>query len=346
MAKPLSDFTCQELEIELGNIGMPKFHAIQILRWIYRYNAASFDVMTDLSMQLRKELANRFAITATKVKHKYTSSDKTEKFLIELEDGNCVETVLIRDGSRKTVCISTQVGCPVKCIFCASGLEGLKRNLKVFEIVEQLLYVKRAISKDELINNVVIMGIGEPLLNFDNLSKALKTFKAEWGFGIGYNKITLSTVGTLLDRLETLIQNKITPNLALSLHAPNDRIRKQIIPTLKIPISDIINAGVNYKMATGKSVTFEYVLLKNINDHKKHALELSKKLRGKKLKVNVIPYNRVDVLPFEESPKETLDKFVATLGRGGVPVTVRRRKGDEISAACGQLRAKFKGNGK
>lgn len=205
--------------------------------------------------------------------------------------------------------------------------------------MEQVLHVKREMPPEERITSVVVMGIGEPLLNYSNLIKALRILKASWGCGIGYNRITLSTVG-ILDKLEKLVVDRVTPNLAMSLHAPNDEIRHELVPTMpKIRLAELIRAAVAYKEATHKNVTFEYVLLDGVNDDKKHALELGKKLRGKRVKVNVIPFNRVESLSCREPEKDRLDRFVRTLGACGVPVTVRKRKGDEIGAACGQLRA-------
>jgi len=185
------------------------------------------------------------------------------------------------------------------------------------------------------------MGIGEPLLNATALIKALKTMKASWGMGIGYNRITLSTVG-VVGQLPELVKQNVTPNLALSLHAPNDTIRNEIVPTMKnVKLIDLIKAAYEYKRATGKNVTFEYVLLEGVNDDKKHALELGKKIAGTKMKVNVIPFNRVEETPYHAPSQEKIDRFVTALGNCGVPVMVRKRKGDEVSAACGQLRAQF-----
>jgi 23S rRNA (adenine2503-C2)-methyltransferase len=220
-------------------------------------------------------------------------------------------------------------------------MNGLKRNLAAKEIVEQVMHAKTALGAEERISNVVVMGIGEPLVNPTNVFKALRILKASWGQGIGYNRITLSTVG-VLGQIPELVRQKVTPNLALSLHAPNDAIRGEIVPTMKnVKLIDVIKAGAEYRRQTGKEVTFEYVMLDGINDDKKHALELGKKLRGTKMKVNVIPFNRVAELPYKSPSREKVDRFVEALGNCGVPVTVRKRKGDEVSGACGQLRARF-----
>lgn len=336
---PLTGLLLSEFEERLAADGVERWRARTILRWIHRWNATSFEQMTDLSKELRETLAQKCRIFSTTVRERHASPDGTTKLLVGLEDGDVVETVLIPEGERRTICISTQVGCPVRCGFCASGLQGLKRNLTAAEIAEQVLHVKR--ETGERLTNVVVMGIGEPLLNYPNLVRALKIMKASWGMGIGYNRITLSTVG-VLDKIEKLVADRVTPNLAVSLHAPNDEIRREIVPTMpKMKVVELVKAGRAYKEATGKNVTFEYVLLDGVNDDKKHALELGKKLRGTRMKVNVIPFNRVDEVPYREPSKERLDRFVTALGACGVPVTVRKRKGDEVSAACGQLRARF-----
>jgi 23S rRNA (adenine2503-C2)-methyltransferase len=337
----LTDFTVQELEARLAELGVEKWRARPILLWVHRRNATSFESMTDLSLELRAELAKHFSVHRTTVRTSHTSPDGTTKHLIGLTDGDVIETVLIPEEDRRTVCVSTQVGCPVKCVFCASGLNGLKRNLTSGEIAEQVLHVKRAMGPDEHLSNVVIMGIGEPLLNATQLIKALRTMKASWGMGIGYNRITLSTVG-VLGQLPELVKQNVTPNLALSLHAPNDKIRAEVVPTMKnVKLMDLIKAGYEYKQQTGKNVTFEYVLLEGVNDDKKHALELGKKIAGTKMKVNVIPFNKVDEVAYKAPSQAVIDRFVTALGNCGVPVMVRKRKGDEVSAACGQLRAQF-----
>ncbi|HEX7897103.1 MAG TPA: 23S rRNA (adenine(2503)-C(2))-methyltransferase RlmN [Planctomycetota bacterium] len=341
----LSGLTVAELEEKLGAHGLEKWRAKPMLSWLHRRDIKSFDEMTDLSKEARASMPGLFRLTETEIKGKHESPDGTTKFLVGLTDGDVIEAVLIPEGGRRTVCVSTQVGCPIKCVFCASGLQGLKRNLSAAEIVEQIIHVKRSLMEGERISNVVIMGIGEPLLNPKNLMKALRILKASWGQGIGFNRITLSTVG-VLGQLEELVKHRVTPNLALSLHAPNDEIRAEIVPTMKnVKVTDIIKAGVEYHRVTGKEVTFEYVLLDGVNDDKKHALELGKKLRGVQVKVNVIPFNRVEEVPYGTPSRERVDRFVQALGNCGVPVMVRKRKGDEVAGACGQLRARFVAGG-
>lgn len=337
----ITDLSVKELEDRFEAVGVERWRAKPVLQWVHRRGAQSFEEMTDLSLELRAELPKHFGVYRTKVVETRPSPDGTIKYLVQLPDGDVIETVMIPEEGRRTVCVSTQVGCPIRCVFCASGLNGLKRNLETSEIVEQVLHAKRGLPPEERISSVVIMGIGEPLLNPRNLMRALRTLKASWGPGIGYNRITLSTVG-VIGQLEELVRQGVTPNLAVSLHAPNDAIRGEIVPTMKnVKLTDLINAAVAYRQATNKEVTFEYVLLDGVNDDRKHALELGKKLKGKRVKVNVIPFNRVEEVPYRPPSKERLDRFVEALGKCGVPVMVRKRKGDEVAAACGQLRARW-----
>jgi len=334
----VTNCTLAELEALFENLGLERWRARPVLQWVHRRRAGSFEEMTDLSKTQRVELAAKFRIFTSTVRERRESPDGTEKLLIALEDGNLIETVLIREGDRKTICVSTQVGCPVKCVFCASGLNGLVRNLTAGEIVEQVLHVHRLLEPDDRVDSLVLMGIGEPLLNYGNVIRALRMWKASWGTGFGYNRVTLSTVG-VLDKIEMLIEDGVTPNLAISLHAPNDKLRIEVVPTMKKKVSELVKAGIEYRNATRKNVTFEYVLLAGINDDKKHALELGKKLRGTRCKVNVIPFNPVEETPYQAPSPARVDRFVEALGSCGVPIMVRKRKGDAIAAACGQLRA-------
>lgn len=333
----VSGFLLKELEAFLETIPIPGYHARQIALWVHRRRAVSFEGMSDLSLNDRALLKERLDILSSRVGRREEGPDGTIKLLVELADGETVETVLIRDGDRNTVCISTQVGCPIRCVFCASGLNGLVRNLEAGEIVEQALHVGQFLAAEERINNLVIMGIGEPLLNFRNVIKALRIFKASWGMGIGYNRITLSTVG-MLDKIDEMMGEGVLPNLAISLHAPNDTIRALLVPTIKVGVTQAIKKGIEYRLETGKDVTFEYVLIAGLNDARRHALELGKKLHGTKCKVNVIPYNPVGEIDLRSPSTESVDRFVSALGGTGVPVMVRKRKGDAINAACGQLR--------
>ena len=335
---PLTRYFAPELADALEALGEKRFHADQILAWLHRRNAPDFESMTDLSKELRAKLPEQFVLTETTIARRHNSGDGTFKFLIGLRDGNRIETVMIPEEERRTVCVSTQVGCPVACVFCASGMDGLVRNLTAAEIVEQVLHVRRTLPLEERISNLVIMGIGEPLLNVTNLVRALKIFKASWGMGIGYNRMTLSTVG-YIPQLQSMVQEGVVPNLALSLHAPNDEVRAKVVPTMKkVAVADIVKAGKEYREKTNKQVTFEYVLLKGINDLPKHAMQLGKRVAGTGCKVNVIPWNPVPELACETPDEAAVDRFVKALGATGAWVTVRRKKGDDIAAACGQLR--------
>lgn len=337
--RPLSDYTLEELESEFVRLGQPKFRARQTIKWYHEKLATSFEQMTDLPKELRAKLPEGFLFDATGVSKKHESKDGTIKLLMGLADGESIETVMIPEDGRRTICISTQAGCPVQCGFCASGIGGVKRNLIAGEIVEQLVHMRRA---GVHITNVVLMGIGEPLLNYSNTSRALRIMNASWGLGIGWNRITLSTVG-ILDKVEQLVKDGLTPNLAMSLHAPSDELRRDLIPTMKkYTVNQIIEAAVDYKKATGKDVTFEYVLLNGVNDDRKHAMELGRRVGGTGIKVNVIPFNRVPEFSYQAPPPSRVDTFVKTLGAFKVFVSVRRRRGDDISAACGQLRLQEK----
>lgn len=341
---PITGFLLEELEKRLEDLGTERYRARQVLRWIYGGLAESFEVMTDLSRQLRQDLPAHHRVHATAARRCHLSSDGTTKILVGLDDARLVETVLIPEGNRRTVCVSTQVGCPVGCLFCASGLDGLVRNLSAAEIVEQVLHAQRLLPEGRRVDGIVVMGIGEPLLNAKSVIRALRIWRAPWGLGIGYNRITLSTVG-ILPKLRHFTESGVTPNLALSLHAPNDRIRGAIVPTMKRwPVAEIIRAGEEYRRSTGKDVTFEYVLLEGVNDERSHALELGERLAGSRCKVNVIPYNTVEETPFRAPSPQRADRFVRTLRSCGVGVTLRKRKGDEVAAACGQLRARTEGD--
>jgi 23S rRNA (adenine2503-C2)-methyltransferase len=336
----LTGLELAELEQEVQTLGEERYRARQVLQWVYRRNAGSFDVMSDVPAIARDKFSRAFDVTSGLVEQRSRSRDGTVKLLGRLKDGDFIETVLIPDEGRRTICISTQVGCPVKCGFCASGIGGLRRQLRASEIVDQIVHMRRGLDGDERISNVVLMGIGEPLLNYNNVARALRIMKAAWGLNIGYNKITLSTVG-IVDKIYELLEDRVTPNLAISLHAPNEEIREQLIPTMKkYSIHELVKAGIEYRDRARKEVTFEYVLLEGVNDEKKHALQLGKRLAGQKVKVNVIPFNPVPEFGFRSPSQDRLDRFVRALGGCGVFVTVRRRRGGDIDAACGQLRAR------
>lgn len=316
------------------------YRAPQIRRWIFGKRVASFDEMHDVSKVLRDQLEANFVLFETKIVAHQTASDRTEKLLLELRDGERVECVLMRETKRTTVCISTQVGCAMGCVFCASGLLGLTRNLRTSEILEQVLQLDRLLSADERISNVVVMGIGEPLQNLPALLPALDTLNDKGGLGIGARRITISTVG-LPAKIRELANHDRQYKLAVSLHAPNDRLRTELVPPNKnIGISEILAATDAYLAGKGRRVTYEYVMLAGRNDHAEHARELARLLRGQTAHVNLIPMNPVKGLDFREPTSVSAHAFAKILEDGGVPATIRKRKGEDIDAACGQLRLK------
>ena len=316
------------------------YRAAQIRRWLFGKRVMSFDDMHDVPAALREQLASEFVLFESTVVAHQTAKDGTEKLLLELRDGERVECVLMREPKRITVCISTQVGCAMACVFCASGLLGLTRNLNQGEILEQVLQLDRLLGPDERISNVVVMGIGEPLQNLPALLPALDTLNDKGGLGVGARKITISTVG-LPAKIRELAKHGRQYKLAVSLHAPNDRLRTELVPPNKnIGIAEILSATEEYLQHKGRRVTYEYVMLAGRNDHAEHARELAQLLRGRIAHVNLIPMNPVEELSFKEPTSVSAHAFAKILEDAGVPATIRKRKGEDIDAACGQLRLK------
>jgi 23S rRNA (adenine2503-C2)-methyltransferase len=304
--------------------------------------AESFEQMTDLPKDLRQQLIASFLPLGTRIERHLKAADDTHKLLLELHDGARIECVLIQEEGRRTACISTQVGCGMGCAFCASGLNGVERNLSAAEILEQLIRLRNLPSPAgqaaERLTHVVVMGMGEPLANLEALLEALEATTAKEGLGIGARHITISTVGLPL-KIRKLADLGKQYHLAVSLHAPNDALRSQIVATNpKTGLPAILEAADYFHDKTNRQVTFEYVLLRGINDDATHARELAQLLRGRQAHVNVIPFNDVDGLPFRRPSQEALTVFPSVLKQHGVSVKVRKRKGSEIDAACGQLR--------
>jgi 23S rRNA (adenine2503-C2)-methyltransferase len=318
--------------------GQSAYRAKQVRQWLFGQRAKSFAEMTNLPQSIRDELAADFTLwTSTGARHTQ-ADDGTEKLLLTLADGGQIECVLLRDETRRTICISTQVGCGMGCVFCASGLEGLQRNLSTGEIVEQMLQLQLRLAPEERLSHIVVMGMGEPLANLDALLPALDDATREDGLGISGRRITISTVG-LTKAMRRLTETNPRYRLAVSLHAPNDTLRQQIVPIAdKIPIADVLAEADHYFERSGRQLTFEYVLLAGLNDSPKHASELATILAGRTAMLNVIPYNPVAGLPYGTPSPAAQRAFRQTLEERGVNVHFRHRKGDAIDAACGQLR--------
>jgi 23S rRNA (adenine2503-C2)-methyltransferase len=327
-----------ELRDWMGENGLPAYRAAQVWRWLFEKRANDFEELSDLPKSLRTLLSKNFRIWTGTIAFHQKADDGTEKLLVELNDTEQIECVLIREGKRRTSCISTQVGCAMGCVFCASGLEGVARNLTTGEIVEQMLRLARLLPEEERISNIVVMGMGEPLANLDQLLPALEIATSSSGLGISARRITISTVG-LPQAIDRLAELDLHYHLAVSLHAPNDKLRNELVKVnKKTGIEPIHAAADRYFQHTGRRLTFEYVLLGGVNDQPQQARELVDLLRGKVALLNVIPYNPVAGLPYRTPTTAALDQFVGILTDGGINVQVRQRKGDRIDAACGQLR--------
>ncbi|HEY1911307.1 MAG TPA: 23S rRNA (adenine(2503)-C(2))-methyltransferase RlmN [Vicinamibacterales bacterium] len=333
----LADLDRSALESALADAGHQRFHARQIFQWIYRRGITDAAAMTDLSRELRTSLAERFTLTTPTLVHREKSSDGTEKFLLRLADGKQIESVFIPDTPSMTFCISTQVGCAMACAFCLTGKMGLVRNLTAGEIVGQVRVLADALDMREVAFNIVLMGMGEPLHNYDETMTALRILTDEHGFAMPPRRITLSTVG-LLSALERLASEAVMPNLAISLHAPTDLQRGELVPiNKKYGVADIIAACKRFPVRKRSRITFEYVMLAGVNDSPRDARALAKLVAGVKSKVNLIPLNAAPGIPFERPSDAAIDKFAKIVADHGVVVSVRKSRGRDIRAACGQL---------
>jgi len=333
----LAELERPALEAALEARGHQAFHARQIFRWLYRRGVADVDAMTDLSRDLRATLARDFTLTTPVLAQRETSTDGTEKFLLRLADGRHIESVFIPDTPAMTFCISTQVGCAMACAFCLTGKMGLARNLSAAEIVGQVRVLADALGMSEAPFNIVLMGMGEPLHNYDETMKALRILTDEHGFDMPARRITLSTVG-LLPALERLATEPVMPNLAISLHAPTDVQRGELVPiNRKYGVADIIEACKRFPLKKRSRITFEYVLLAGVNDSPQDARRLARLVAGVKSKVNLIPLNAAAGIPFERPSDEAIDRFARIVSEHGVDVSVRKSRGRDIRAACGQL---------
>ena len=336
----LAGLRLEELENLMDELGATKFRARQIHNWIYDKSVSSIDEMTNLAKDFREELKKRFIITDTKIKIKQSSSDGTLKYLIEYPDGECVETVLMRFDNRAnlTACVSSQVGCAVNCSFCATGKRGFIRNLTAKEIIEQVLTIQRDTGLK--VTNIVFMGQGEPLLNLKNVLEALDMFNHD--FQIGSRRITISTSG-IIPKINELASYELQSTLAVSLHAPNHKLRAEIMPVEnKYPIEELKKSLLNYIEKTGRRITIEYIMIHGFNDTVECAKELSYFINDLKCNINLIPYNSVEETKYRKSSNNDIMKFKYLLEHSGKKVTVRLERGADIDAACGQLRGRSK----
>ena len=340
----LKSLLLSELQEQLCNLGEPSYRAGQILDWLYKKRVDTIDKMTNLPRSLRSRLAEKFTLGRIEIVRVLGARDTTRKFLFRLTDENLIESVLIPASpalyggraDRRTICVSTQVGCAYGCKFCASGLEGFSRNLGANEIVDQLIAVERATG--EKIDNIVFMGMGEPLANLENVLRAIRIINAEWGLGIGARHITISTSG-LAPQIRKLAEEPLQIRLAISLHGATDEVRNRIMPiNRRYNIETLLSACDYYNAHKKQRLTFEYILIADVNDSDEQARLLSRHARRLSAKVNLIPYNNVSGLTWARPSEKRQEKFLSILRAQGNPATLRREKGHDIDAACGQLR--------
>ena len=335
----LKNMTQQELAGILKELGQPAFRAKQVYTWLHK-GVRSYDEMTNLPKGLRDVLSEKYPIHAPKVVRKQESrKDGTIKYLWQLSDGNCVETVLMRYNYGNTVCISTEVGCAMGCAFCASTIGGLVRRLEPFEMLDEVLFTQ--MDSGLPISRIVLMGIGEPLDNFENVMRFLELVNSEAGMNISMRHISLSTCG-LIPKIDALAEKKLQISLAISLHGPNNEIRSKVMPVNRAyPIEDLLEACRRYFAATGRRIHFEYAMINGVNDREEDAKEILRRMKGLPAHFNLIPLNHVEESPLKPSTKAAVARFQKILEDGGITATVRRTLGGDIDASCGQLRRKY-----
>jgi 23S rRNA (adenine2503-C2)-methyltransferase len=333
----LSDLNRAEMETEIARLGIPRFHGRQIFHWIYRRGVTDFASMTNLGRDLRERLAREFAISTPALETSQTSVDGTTKFLLRLQDGRHIEAVYIPDTPAQTFCISTQVGCAMSCGFCLTGKMGLARHLTAGEISGQVRVLAHATGLADRPFNIVLMGMGEPLHNYAATIKALAILADEQGLGVSPRRVTLSTVG-VLPALESLANEPLMPNLAISLHATTNAQRDLLVPiNRKYPLEDLIAVCKRFPVRKRSRITFEYVLLDGVNDTPEDARRLVKLMNGLKAKVNLLPLNEAPGIPFKRPSDDRVNEFARIVAERGVRVSVRKSRGRDIRAACGQL---------
>ena len=346
MTVNLLDFDADQLTAWFAEQGEKPFRARQVLRWMHRSGVADFDAMTDIAKSLREKLRARAVVLPPGVVSDKLSDDGTRKFLIDVGNGNAVETVFIPEDDRGTLCISTQAGCALDCAFCSTGKQGFNRNLTVAEIIGQLWQANNALGvvhgDERIISNVVMMGMGEPLANFENTVAALRLMLDDHAYGLSRRRVTVSTSGLVpaMDRL----REECPVALAVSLHAPNDKLRDELVPiNQKYPLKELMAACLRYlEKAPRDFVTFEYTMMAGINDSDAHARELLALVRDVPCKFNLIPFNPFPGSPFKRSPMDRVRRFADILMQAGVVTTTRKTRGDDIDAACGQLAGQVK----
>ena len=339
----LYDYDIKKLEELMLLDEQKKYRATQLFVWLYDKKAKSFDEMSDISIKYREVLKGKYCLTLPKIDVRQDSSDGTIKLLLELEDGNKVESVLMRYNYGNAICVSSQVGCDMGCSFCSSGLLGKVRNLEPHEMVGQVLIMNELLKEegnDERVTHIVVMGTGEPFNNYDNVMTFIRIVNAQKGLAIGARHITVSTCG-IIDGIKKYAHEGLQTNLAISLHAPNNELRNRLMKINKAyPLEELIDAVKYYEEVAGRRVTYEYLLLANINDSLEHAKELVKLIKDTKGYVNLIPYNETKLCDYKRSSNNRVHAFLDYLTRAGITSTIRKEFGSDIDAACGQLRAK------
>ena len=341
----LLDLNSGSMRDFFADLGAKPFHGTQVIQWIHQRGVVDFDEMTDLSKSLRQDLAENAEIRLPEIASDSVASDGTRKWLMRLHDDNCIETVYIPEEDRGTLCVSSQVGCMLNCSFCSTAKQGFNRNLSVAEIIGQLWIASEALGQhggDRIITNVVMMGMGEPLLNYDNVISAMQLMLDDYAYGLSRRRVTLSTAGVVpaIDRLAA----DLPVSLAVSLHAPSDELRNQLVPiNRKYPIQELLDACTRYVgTESRRRVTFEYVMLEGVNDSVKQARELGRLLASVPAKVNLIPFNPFPMSGYQRSAQATIDRFRDELIRCGIVTVTRKTRGDDIDAACGQLAGQIK----
>ena len=344
MRRELLGLTQDELREFMGALGEKPYRARQLFQAIHRRRIASFDRITDLPKTLRRILDQHAVVTFTGIENVFLSSDGTRRFLLKLSDGSEVESVFMPEQRRDTICISSQVGCPLACDFCMTGVIGLKRNMTAGEMVSQVVIVLNQVYGEVVElpkrTNIVMMGMGEPLLNYDEVMKAVRVMAEQEGLAIAPRRVTLSTAG-IVPRIYDLAKEDVRPRLAISLTASTDELRNRLFPiNRKYPLSELIKACQKYPLGDRERLTFEYVMLDGVNDSDRQARELVRLLSSVRAKVNLIPHNPAPELPYESSPMDRITGFQSILTAAGLPSFIRRPRGQDISAACGQLAAR------